>query len=312
MLSRRSVRIKVMQLLYSINRDSDVNLEKAIKQYWKDINASYELFLFNLYTILQISKVAYEDEDKRKAKYLPTEGDKLFKPTLIENALMQDLDKNANIQKVFDKHFFASKCDKDIFRNIYFEYSKEQSYIDFLKIDSPTNDQILETLLDLFRFCRKYEIYNEMIEDQYVTWDDDKSLIIGSIKKVLKELPSVAKDFYKEYYPDEETTKEFGETILIRTFEDDNALLEIIRPILKNWNPDRVAIIDMIFLKMAVTEFICFESIPPKVTMNEYVELSKIYSTSKSKEFINGVLDKVAEQLTKQGKINKSGRGLME
>ena len=67
MLSRRSVRIKVMQLLYSINRDSDVNLEKAIKQYWKDINASYELFLFNLYTILQISKVAYEDEDKRKA-----------------------------------------------------------------------------------------------------------------------------------------------------------------------------------------------------------------------------------------------------
>jgi N utilization substance protein B len=312
MLSRRSIRIKVMQLLYALNRDSDITIDKAIEHYWKDIEESYELFLYNIYTVLQISKVALEDQEKRQNKFLPTDEDKAFKPKLFDNPLMKDLDCNAAIQKVFVKYKFSERADKDLFRNIYFEYTKEPTYIDFIKLESPKEDEILEILLDLFRFCRKDSSYNELIGDQYVTWEDDKSLIVGSIKKVLKDLPSKTKDFYKEYYPDDETTKEFGEMLLNRTFEDDNLLLEIIKPVLKNWNPDRVAIIDMIFLKMAVIEFLHFQSIPPKVTMNEYVELAKTYSTSKSREFINGVLDKIAEELLAQGKIQKSGRGLEE
>ncbi|MBK8700296.1 MAG: transcription antitermination protein NusB [Saprospiraceae bacterium] len=309
MLSRRSVRIKVIQLLYSVSRDEDITRDELIKRYWKSIDSSFELFLYNIYTLLQIASIAEEDKDKRATKYLQSEVDKSFDAKIYFNPRIKDLEKNKNIQKVFDKYHFKERTDKDIFRKIYYDFQKEEPYQQY--ISRPTNDDDdLEMLLELFRFCRQSADYNELIEDHYVTWEDDKSLVIGSIKKVLKGLPFEKDDFYKEYYPEEECIKDFGEFLLLRTFEEDKSLLNYISPVLKNWHHDRVAVIDMIMLKMAIIEFMYCDSIPVKVTLNEYVELSKVYSTSKSKEFINGVLDRLQHQLTEEGKIVKSGRGL--
>ncbi len=311
MLSRRSVRIKVIQLLYSASRDEGITRDELLKRYWKSIDTSFELFLYNIYTLLQIASIAEEDKDKRSTKYLPSDIDKSFDAKIYHNALIQDLEKNKNIQKVFDKYHFKERTDKDIFRKIYYDFQKIDAYQDYISKPTTLEDD-LEMLLELFRFCRQSADYNELIEDQYVTWDDDKSLVIGSIKKVLKGLPFEKEDFYKEYYPEEECIKDFGEFLLLRTFELDKTLLDYISPVLKNWHHDRVAVIDMIMLKMAIVEFMYFDSIPVKVTLNEYVELSKVYSTSKSKEFINGVLDRLQNKLTEEGKIAKSGRGLEE
>ena len=119
-------------------------------------------------------------------------------------------------------------------------------------------------------------------------------------------------DFFKEYLPDDETIKEFGETLLVETVKNDKALVELINPFLENWEMERVAAIDLIMLKMAVTEILKLESIPTKVTLNEYVEISKMYSTDKSKEFINGILDRLINKLNNEKKIIKSGRGLID
>ena len=100
--------------------------------------------------------------------------------------------------------------------------------------------------------------------------------------------------------------------LLKRTFDDDGPLLEMIKPLLKNWDHERLAVIDMILLKMAIVELLEFKTIPTKVTLNEYVEVSKLYSTPKSKDFINGILDKVLRDLSEEGKIVKEGRGLIE
>jgi len=117
---------------------------------------------------------------------------------------------------------------------------------------------------------------------------------------------------YRQFKPNHETTQEFGHKLLKLVLDQDKALLGIIEPNLKNWDADRVAIIDMILLKMAIGELMNFPSIPTKVTLNEYVEIAKLYSTDKSKDFINGILDRLMKKLESDGQINKSGRGLVE
>lgn len=311
MLSRRSVRVKVMQLLYTLSRDESITFDQAVKLYWKSIEESYELFLYNIYNIIQIAKISTEDYQKRKSKHLPSDFDKAFTSKLWDNVMIQDLANNKTLARKFESFRFESKSDKDHYRTIYYEFAKEEAYTQFI-LKQTSHDENLELLLELFRFCRKNELYNEILEDNYANWEDDKSLIIGAIKKVLKELPALDESFFLSHFPDKETTKEYGEWLFTKTFEEDQALLTMIEPVLKNWDAERVAILDMIMLKMAIAEFLYCPTIPTKVTINEYVELAKNYSTAKSKEFINGILDKLLEQLLQENKIVKEGRGLLD
>jgi len=311
MLSRRSVRIKVMQLLYAKSSDEALDLKGSMQRYSRMIDHSYDVFLFNLYCLVQVSKVAAEDEVKKKAKHLPSAADKVFTAKLCENDLIKSLRDNPSLSRVFEQKGFNGMIDRDHMIKIYNEFAKEEPYQTYLAKDCEREDHV-EILLELYRFCRKDELFNEVIGDAYLNWIDDKSLVIGAVKKVIKSLPIEGTDFLKEYYPDDETIKEYGEPLLYRTFKGDSALLEIIKPILTNWDHERLALIDMILLKMAACEMLEFPTIPAKVTLNEYVEVAKSYSTDKSKEFVNGVLDKLMKQLDAEGKLNKEGRGLVE
>ena len=166
-------------------------------------------------------------------------------------------------------------------------------------------------MLELFRFLRKDEYFNEVVEDHYANWFDDQSLVIGAMKKVIKALP-VTGPFIADHYPDDETAQEYGKALLEKVLDNEDFIRNLVEPTLKNWDPDRVAVIDMILLLMAVAEFLFFPTIPTKVTLNEYVEISKLYSTPKSKDFINGILDRLMKTLKSEGKIQKEGRGLVD
>jgi transcription antitermination protein NusB len=310
MLSRRSVRVKVIQLLYSVSRDESITRKDVLKRYKESIDSSYELFLFSLFSIVQIARISEEDKSNRQSKHLQTDQDKTFDAKIFNNPKIQSVEKNKNLQKIFDSFNFRERTDKDVYRNIYFDFAKEEMYQKYLDNPETSADDDLEILLELFRFCRQSETFNSLIEDQYVTWEDDKSLVIGSIKKVLKGLPFDDGDFFKEFFPEDEMVKDFGELLLTKTFEEDTTLEGTIEPFFKNWKRERVAVLDMIMMKMATIEFLNCETIPVKVTMNEYVEIAKSYSTSKSKDFINGVLEAVRKSLSETGSINKEGRGL--
>ena len=311
MLSRRNVRVKVMQVLYAQSRDESLDNKQTMQLYWKKIDESFELLLFSLYNLIQITKTSSDDFEKRKVKHIPSDIDKKFTPKLWSNNMIQALVKNKTIQSKFEKLGFASTVDKDHFRAIYFEFCKEDVYSQYILKETETEDN-LEILLELFRFCRRNELFNEIIEDHYANWEDDKSIIIGTIKKVLKSLPSENENFIMEHYPDEETIKDYGDYLLAATIKDDQALLSMIDPVLQNWDSERVAILDMIMIKMAICEFMFCPTIPTKVTLNEYVELAKNYSTSKSKEFVNGILDRLLQDLIAKGQIVKEGRGLLD
>ena len=310
MLSRRGVRIKVMQVLFSLNRDDAFTFKEAKKRYWASIEEAFVLYLFNLYCLIQVSKESISDGEKRKSKHLPSDEDKTFTPKIYENDLIQALETNKKLQQQFEQLNFSDKINTDYVKKIYTEFSSNEAYKEYLAKASVKEDH-LEVLLELFRVCRKHEFFIELMDDHFTNWLDDKSVVIGTVKKTLKELPEVEATHFKEYYPDDETCKAFGEVLLTDTYKKDEDLLKVIKPALQNWDHERLAVIDMILLKMALVEFLECVTIPTKVTLNEYVEVSKMYSTPKSKDFINGILDKLLKDLEEEGKINKEGRGLV-
>ena len=309
MLSRRSVRVKVMQFLYSLDRDETLTTKEVVKAYNDNIDDSYELFLFSMYVIYRITEKATEDAKKRKAKHLPTDYDKAFTDKLFTNPLIQDIHENKVLQKKFETLKFKEKVNDDYVQKIYDAFSKENAYKEFIT-SKETAETTLELLLEFFRFNRQNDFFNETMEDNYYNWVDDKSLIVGSVKKYLKALPSDNSASFKDFFPEDETVKEFGLNLLKKTIKGKEDIMGHIIPVLENWDHERLAVVDTILLQMALCEFLDFPTIPGKVTMNEYVELAKNYSTVKSKEFVNGVLDKLLKEMTESGKIVKEGRGL--
>lgn len=311
MLSRRNIRIKVMQMLYSMNRDQKLDYEGALKQYRQSVNRSFELYLFTLYLFAHITKYAEKDLERIQAKLLPSEEDKLFSAKLCQNELIQSLFDHEELNRLYNAYKMEQKLDQDAVRLVYTSFANTEEYRQYIHQKNSSAEDHCQILLDLYKHCINEEAFTEALEDKYPNWIDDKSLVVGAVKKTIKALPADSL-FLDEYRPPRETTVEFGEILLERVIKQDEELLSMIEPVLKNWDADRVAIIDMILLKMALIEFTYFPTIPTKVTLNEFVEVSKLYSTDKSKDFINGILDRLLKKLNSEGKIKKEGRGLMD
>ena len=298
-------------MLYSMSRDPKLNYAGALKQYRKAINKSFELYLFHLYFSMEVAAYAEKDALRKIAKLLPSEEDKKFTAKLAENDLTQSIRKNELLSRLFKAYKMEDMVDEDTIRRIYSSFAKGKEYKNYSQQENSTRQNHVDMLLYLYKHCVADESFADKVEDHFPNWVDDKSLIVGTMKKTLKALPG-DNHFFEKYRPSEETTVEFGEVLLSRVCKQDEELLSMIEPVLKNWDADRVAIIDMILLKMALIEFLYFPTIPTKVTLNEFVEISKLYSTDKSKDFINGILDRLLKKLNKEGKIEKKGRGLID
>ena len=299
-----------MQLLYTLDRDPGLSFDEVLKAYRKSIEQSYDLYIFTFTFFYNVLHHAEKDRIKRRGKHLPDETDRSFNAHLIKNPLIKSLTENP----LFERKLLSSKypkVDSDIIRNIYYEFAKEESYIAYVTSTAPTNDEHKKMLLAIFKHCYDTDTFCDILEDNFGNWIDDRSLIIGTIKKTIRDLPA-EDDLFQKYQPNLETTDEFGLQLINHVYQKNEELEGLIHPTLKNWDADRVAILDMILLKMAVAELIIFQSIPKKVTLNEYLDISKTYSTDKSKDFINGILDRLMKELTKSGKIVKTGRGLVD
>jgi len=299
-----------MQLLYAQTRDSELTKRDLLKRYDTGVDQSFELLMFTLFIFINVTRLAVEDEKKRKAKHIKNEEDQIYTAKLFNNALIQSMATSGVLEDEFLRYKFKERVDSDFFRKMYVEFAKKEEYAAYLKAED-TIELHLDILLELFRFLRKNEYFSDVLDDNYANWMDDKSLVIGTMKKMIKDLPVTGR-FFDAYYPDKETARDYGQVLLKEVGKNEPYLLSIIEPTLKNWDADRLAIIDMILLKMALAEFLYFPTIPTKVTLNEYLEVSKQYSTPKSKDFINGVLDRIMKTLEAEGKINKEGRGLIQ
>ncbi len=311
MLSRRVVRVKVMQLLYSMSRDPQLTTQDVITLYQRGVQKNLEFYLLNLYHFLKIAEYAYKDAEIRKNKLRRLPEDEAFTPKLADNVLVRSLLEHPWVKENFRKHGMENKVADDVVRKYYGDFAKTEEYKKFILNKTSTEDDLREALLALYRFLQGNESFNEDMEDFSYAWEDDKTLVVGAMKKTIKNLPALD-DFYKDFLPDHEVVTDFGEQLLRKTALREKELLEVIEPNLKNWDADRVAVVDMIMIKMGMIEFTDFPTIPTKVTLNEYVELTKVFSTEKSKDFVNGILDRILKKMQKEELVTKEGRGLVE
>ena len=300
-----------MQQLYVMHRDAAAVEDMVLQNYFTSIRQSYSLFLFSLFLIERICRESLNDENVRRQKHLPSEEDSKFIPKLNDNAIVESLRSNTFYRKACEERNFGELMDKDACYNLYKEFSKTNSYRNYILNGTDSYEIHREILLELFRFLRNNETFSELLEDRFYNWLDDKSLVSGAVKKSLKTLPT-DDAFIEDHLPDDDAVFDFGEQLLRKVIEKESELQELITPALKNWDYERLAAIDIILLKMALAELLFFPTVPTKVTLNEYVEIAKTYSTLKSKDFVNGLLDRLMKELLQQEKIKKSGRGLKE
>ncbi len=319
MLSRRNVRVKVMQLLYAERQDAELTPPLALQGFRRMVDQSFGTLLFDLYTFVHVLREAREEQKRRVARLLPSEADKLFRPHLYDNPVVLALANAPELAREAEKRKFAELLDEERLRGFYASAKTWDGYDDYVVSANPSREAHLAAVLKAHKALMDNEAYNDFIEDRYARWEADKSLVVGAAKKILKSLPGAATaggvadaPFLAAYRTDEDTAEAFGAHLLKFVLSEDERLLAYVQPVLKNWDSERVAVLDMVLIKMALGELLEFSEIPPKVTLNEYVELAKTYSTDKSKEFINGVLDALLKSLQKEGLIVKEGRGLIE
>jgi transcription antitermination protein NusB len=311
MLSRRHIRIKVMQLLYAKSRDAQLSLSDVLRRYENYGKRSIELYLFNLQHVIEVARYAVRDDIQRKAKYLPTDDDRRFTAKLFENEVLQGFLAHGTYEKAVKKFQMTGRTDDDTISNFYRKFLETDAYKAYLATDESTVEIHRNIILALYKFLMQSEIFEEAMEDFSPSWIDDDTLILGATKKTLKAFPS-DEAFIYDFNEEDKLTFAFGEELLTKTYNKNLELLELIKPMLQNWEADRVATIDLILIKMAVCELTDFPTIPTKVTINEYVDISKMYSTDKSREFVNGILDRMMKKFKEDGTVKKEGRGLVE
>ncbi len=308
MLSRRNIRTKLLETIYSATIDGGKSNKEIKDDYYQSVYDSYNLLLFVLQNLVQVASYSKEDKKSREKKYLPDEIDKKFVDRLSDNPYIQKL---STID--FDSLYTSDKPEvkDDVLKNVYRDFAKSEEYIDYFSAEDTTPEDEQKIVLDLFKFMLKSEIYEDYLRDIFLNYDTDKSHVKGSGKKVIKNVLE-EEDYLKSCKPDDDTVEDFGVKLLKDYIENYNDYSDRIKEHLENWDLDRVALIDLICLRMGISELLNFETIPVKVTINEYLELVKNYSTEKSSDFVNGLIDKVLHDLKAEGKLNKSGRGLIE
>ena len=314
MLTRRHIRVKVMQSLYAMEQTQSDNLDKEEKFLLFSIDQMYDLFLINLQLLVEIRKHAADFVEKSQKKHLATSEEKNPNLKFINNEVLLLLEKNLELKEVMDrKKLNCWDLDDEYVKILWKEIKKSELYSDYMSTKMSSFKEDKDFILDVFKeIIAPNEKLYEYVEDQKLTWIDDLPLINTGIIKMLRKikkthdehmsLPSLYKDI---------DDKKFAKDIFRKTALKGVEFAKEIEGKTPNWDKDRIAELDKAVIKMAICEFQKFPSIPVKVTINEYLEIAKEYSTPKSSIFINGILDKISKEYQENGKLNKVGRGLM-
>ncbi len=307
MLNRRHLRVKVLQSLYAFFQSGNSSLIAGEKELLFGIDKIYELYLYQLGLICEIGTQAERIIEENKVKKIPTRED--LNPSLrfINNLCLKALTGNRELQKKLAQHKISWSSDSEIPRKIFIQFRESRAYSEYMASQVASFEQDREIILKLINnnVC-EFELLHYFYEERSIYWLDDWELINKMIIKSIKSLTGKPdEDFevmplYKD--PDD---KRFAIELFHKTILNDKEFSPLIAAKTQNWDIERIALMDIIIMKMALTEIIKFPDIPVKVSLNEYIELSKMYSTPKSKIFVNGVLDKLVEELIANKTINK-------
>ncbi|NTW23199.1 MAG: transcription antitermination protein NusB [Lentimicrobium sp.] len=320
MLSRRHLRIKVMQALYAYFQSDDNDLNQSEKGLVSAINSIYDLYIFLLSAILETGDFARNRMEEGRQKFLPTQEEINPNTRFIENRLLLQLDSNRDLRKNINRLKINWSEDQEIFRKMFTQLRDSEAYHKYMSNASSIYRDDKEILMFLLgEVMLQNEAFISLFEEKNINWADDIDTAAMMVAKTIKKWEATYDEFKilppLIVSPDEEgddLIRDFVIKLFRKTIFKSEVSAALISERAQNWELERIAVLDVILIKMAIVEFTEFPSIPVKVSINEYIEISKEYSTPKSRQFINGILDKLVTDLKSEEKIKKSGRGLLE
>jgi N utilization substance protein B len=312
MINRRHIRVKVMQSVYAMlqsHNDDIIREEKFLKH---SVLKMFDLYVLNIQLLVEIQKLAAKKIALSKKKILATASDLKPNTKFIDNVVINTIAESVSVEGYVELNSLNNWEENSEYVKIIFEaLQKSDLYKKYLATEENSFKVDKTFVVDFFKeIIAPNEKLAEYYEDKMISWVDDIPFVNTWVVKTLSKQKAnglfVLGSLYKDKDDEDFVSSLFRKTVLKQAeYEKD------IADKTPNWETDRIAEIDMILIKMAITEFMNFPSIPTRVTINEYIEVSKDYSTSKSSYFINGVLDKISKEFIADKKIVKIGRGLI-
>lgn len=308
MINRVLIRLKIVQIVYAYYQNGGKNLDTAEKELFFSLSKAYDLYNYLLLLMVEVTKQANKRLNAAKNKMIPTKEELFPNTKFVENRFIAQLEVNKqlldfsnNQKKTWENEadFVKSLCDKILESDIYKEYmaSETSSY---------------EEDRELWRKLYKSFIFNnveldQVLEDQSLYWNDDKEIVDTFVLKTIKRFEE-KKGAKQELLPEfkDEEDQDFARRLFRRTILNLDYYRHLISENTRNWDLDRVAFMDVVIMQIALAEILSFPNIPVSVSLNEYVEIAKLYSTPKSGGFINGTLDGIVNSLKKENKLTKN------
>lgn len=307
MINRVLIRIRVVQILFSCCQGETRDLKKGENELIFSLQKSYDLYHYLLLLIIELTDIYIARVDARKSKLLPTQEDMNPNTKLLDNQFVQQLRENVQLQKYLKERpflwrdsdaFLRNLLDSILASDIYKEYSEKPTvdYNDDREFWRSTFKNII---------CTTEELY-DLLEDESLFWNDDVEIVESFVLKTIKrfEKNNGADQELLPMFKDD-TDREFAVKLFREAILNENEYKEIINKYTKNWESERIAYMDMLIMQIAMAELLGFPSIPISVTLNEYINIAKAYSTQKSAAFVNGILDSIVNDLKAENKIIK-------
>ena len=298
MMNRRNIRIKVMQVLYMIETEVTTSPKALLL---KEFDKTRNLFVFLVHLLHQVALYAEVEANQRASKNLPNQEDLTVNTKLAGNLLVWQTLEMDSFKAAIEAVKPAQYLDDQIVKSIYRQLADSNEYQLYINDQSREKGKDKEMIKFIFgNIIMGNERFLDYLEERFANWEDEGDIIIGFILNYIQKPTQI--DFMD--LVGEEKMK-FATDLLQTAIDKKTITEEIIVPKLKNWDPERIALIDMILLRLGVCELVYFDTIPTKVSINEYIDLAKDYSTEQSGHFVNGILDSIHKEMLAAGKIHK-------
>ncbi|NHB68213.1 transcription antitermination factor NusB [Perlabentimonas gracilis] len=313
MISRRLLRIKALHILFAFFRGENDSLAKAEKELFHSIKKGYDLYNYLFLLLLEIQSFAQKRIEMSRQKLMPTHEDLNPNLRFVENPYFTLISDNESVHDYLSYNKLSWVNYPELIKKLFQKISASdyyQKYMELPSADFADHRQVLVNILT--KELIDFDDFVQCLEEQSIYWNDDLDFMIGMVVKTLKK-----------FEPDQESStpvfpmfkneddEDFAKRLLRKAVLNHDENTQVIDQYTKNWDVERIASMDILIMEMALTEITDFPSVPVKVSFNEYIEISKYYSTDQSSTFINGVLDKIIAAYRSEGKIQKQGRGLV-
>ncbi len=313
MISRRIIRIKVLQILYAFFTSPETSINNTEKELFFSLQKTFDLYHYLMSLVVEIEKFAEDRIDLGLKKHRPTSAELAPNTRFVNNRLINQLKSNISLNKYLESSKLTWNNEGELIRKLYLSLIDQDFYHEYMATAQSGYSDDRKLVEDIFKFLiLGNDDIDSLLEEQSIYWNDDLDFVVSMILKTFKKFKEFSDDHQAllPMFKDDED-RQFAKDLYRKVVLNHTENMTLIKQHTVNWDIERIAFIDNLILELALTEFLYFPSIPTKVTMNEYIELSKYYSTEKSRNFINGILDKALRDLKKANKIIKAGRGLI-